>query len=129
MEYGKWFVSTDEDEYRGAGWDSREEAVAAAPVEFGLSPGSTFWTGQGVRPADRVSGGDFLEMLDAHAMDEGVEGNDGYNVTPEARDELAAFIAEWEKKHDVRPLWFDIVDEEKHIVPGERTPTADASPT
>lgn len=117
MAYGKWYVSTDGESFKGVGWDTRQEAVDAAPEEFNLSPGNTFWTGLAIRPADRISAVDFAEMLEQHAEDEGWEGNDGYNLTPEAKDELQAFLTEWEKKHDVRPLWFDIEDEQEHTVP------------
>lgn len=118
MNPGKWTITKDEDEWtNGSAFDSKEDAVESAPAELELKPGEKFWVGLATRAPSALGADLVVTALDDHAFDEGPEGSDGYDVSAEARKELAALLECWAAKHDVKPLWFDVNDVTEHEAP------------
>ncbi|AAK94412.1 hypothetical protein Mx8p77 [Myxococcus phage Mx8] len=118
MTEGQWCITKDNDDWMSApGFDSKEEAVALAPKLLLLSSSQKFWVGRAVQAASHLGADLVSDALENHASDEGPDGCDGSNLTTEAHAELEALLDAWAKKHDVRPLWFDIEEEEEHVAP------------
>lgn len=115
----KWVVSKDEENYCGH-FLSRETAILGGPETLGIYPGREFWVGEAV-PAALPDLAELLEgALESWAGDEAPDGlgDDFPAVTPEARDELSALLDAWADKHGVKPSWFLVEGEERHVAPG-----------
>lgn len=117
MEQSKFYLSEDGEQYAGSGYATREEAVAAAPLALHLNPGAKFWTAQGFMAPSRLTAAEVVEMLDRHAVDDGWDGHDPYGITSDAEAELEKLLDAWAAKHDVRPRWYTVEDEQEHTVP------------
>lgn len=118
MTEGQWCITKDNDDWMSApGFDSKEEAIARAPQELELSPGQKFWVAQAQQAASHLGADLVIDGLDNHAIDEGPDGCDGYVISDEARKELNNFLLTWAEKHDIKPLWFDMENEEEHAAP------------
>jgi hypothetical protein len=114
---------------RGGGWqghwETREEAIRAAPEELGVGPGDRFWVGRAVQPSlPGLDAEEIIEELDRKA-DEDFGKPDGADGWPQATDEqvkeldghLNAALDAWLARHDLKPTWFGIEDDEKVAVP------------
>lgn len=110
-----YYLSRDDESFAYGPYTSRDVAVSHGPADHNIPEGATFWVGRAISAPSRATAGDFLEMLDQHAVDDGPDGNDGYEVSGEARKELAAFLETWTRKHAVRPTWLDIDDVTEHV--------------
>ena len=116
-----WYLSRNEETFNDGPYDTREEAIAAAPDE-GFDPGESFWVGRAVPAASFLSARNVVEMLNEHAYNEGPEGNDGYEVSTEAQEDLDVVLKLWANKHNIKPTWWGIDEVSHHVVPRERTP-------
>lgn len=122
-EYGKYFLAADLDEgFRDVGYDTREEAIAAAPTYLDLAPGAEFWTAQLFEPAVIISGRRILEDLRDHLYDE--TGDDDASVLDCSIDAehdlgemLTATLRAWMAKHDVKVGCYAVEDTQRHRVP------------
>jgi hypothetical protein len=121
-----YYVTDDEERWSVGPYATREEAIAAGPVEFDLKPGAKFWTGAESGTvdtfgpyADRV-----IEDAQERAYDEHDDGADTWLdvVTAEQHDELEKALEEvweaWLDKHGLRPTWFEIDNIEEHRYDG-----------
>jgi hypothetical protein len=116
-----WYLSRDEETFNDGPYPTREAAIAAAPDE-GFDPGDSLWVGRAVPASSLLSAANVVQMLNDHAYDDGPEGNDGYEVSTEAQEELDAMLRAWADKHNIKPTWWGIEDVSHHVVPLERTP-------
>ncbi|NTX08961.1 transposase [Myxococcus sp. CA040A] len=120
MKAGQWCITKDEEEWMDASaFDTKEDAIARAPVELALRPGLTFWVGVAVQAPSALNAALVVDALDNHASDEAPDGSDGYDISDEARTELDVLLTGWATKHAVKPTWFDIGDVSEHVVPAE----------
>ena len=123
----EFWISDTEESFSSGPFDTRGEAVAAAPDELGLDPGQTFfsceaqWETETFGPfADRV-----IEMAQDMAGDEAPECAEDWlnDISKEAvqdlDDALSAAWEAWLDKHDLRPKWFTAQDVQEHRAPTE----------
>lgn len=122
-----WVASTSE-EYWGLSVEAetREAAVAAAPGEFGLEPGRTYFVGRLVRPDVRnmAAGmaGSVIDQLSEWAGEEAGDAGDGW---PRASKEdeadldaaLGEVVAAWVERRGLAPDFFLVRDVTEHRAP------------
>lgn len=126
----EFWISMSEESFTNGPYDTREEAIAAAPDELDLEPDDSFWTCEAVweqrtfcPPADW-----FLER----ALDQDFEAPEDAcsdwldDVTTEQTEELQELLdatwTAWLDKHNLRPKWFTAKDVQEHVVP-DKEPT------
>lgn len=130
MKSGDWCVTKDNESWgNGPCYPSKEEAIREGPVWLGLKPGTPFYVGQLAAAGGGLDASDVVGLLDDIGRGDGrpddgdgfVEGDELVGAAEalgeEAVQELQVLLDAWAKKHDVRPRWFTIENEERHVVP------------
>lgn len=121
-----YYVTNDEERWSVGPYDTREEAIAAGPVEFDLKPGEKYWTGESNATvdtfgpvADRV-----IEDAQERAFDDVGDLSETYldSVTPADINELDAELERaweaWLDKHNLRPKWYTVDEVQEHTYDG-----------
>lgn len=128
MSEGKWTASTDEEYWTDIEeWDSKDDAIEAAPDYLELDPGETFYVGQKRAPVIHIpAAADIIDHILDHE-DFGVEcAEDSFMCTKEQRDELTADLkktfTDWMNRHGLTPSFFLIQNATKHICPANPVP-------
>lgn len=124
-----WSVSSDEERYTGD-FDTREEAIAAAPIELGLQPGDSFWIGRGsLYEVTDVDVDGLFERLSEQAGEDCGEVAEEWQPAPDEECEgevLAAVLRCLARQKDIPEFW-TVDDIEKHRAPA--SPPSPAPPT
>lgn len=113
---GKYYLSEDEERFDIGPYDSRQEAIKAAPEELShLEPGSTFYVGVAMDPTVAIGARTFLDALQGYADDNAPSHIDAeFEVSTEARDDLDLLLRDWAKRFNVHPNWWNIWDVTEH---------------
>lgn len=118
----QWAISRDQERYEGD-WQTREQAIAAAPSELDLLPGDRFWVGRATRYEvdGTYSGWEISEKLQEQAGDEHGEWMDGWPDLTDAQEtelEIAVNLAieGWLKSAGKCPKFFTVNDPEECTV-------------
>lgn len=120
---GKWISSRDEEHYSASvGHDTREQAIAHAPVELGIEPGDVFWTGRAsVLLLPNISPSTILEQFRLDLDDEGGDADEALDVSKEEEADLGVMLNKtveaWAEKHEIKVNAYSVHDVEKHVVP------------
>lgn len=120
---GKYYLSEDEESFSVGPYDTRQEAINAAPEELGhLASGSRFWVGVSTDPAVAIGARLFLGALQSYVEDHAPLDVDAkFEITAAARDELDTLLRDWAQRNNVRPSWWNIEDVTEHVLPEEVT--------
>lgn len=121
-----YYVTNDEEHWSVGPYDTREQAIAAGPIEFDLKPGNVYWTGESHAVVDTYAprAHRVIEEAQDRSFDEGGDVAEEFlsKVPPAAVDELDADLERvwnaWLDKHDLRPKWHTISDVEEHVYDG-----------
>lgn len=108
------------------GYATREIAIEHAPVDQGLSPGETFYTGLAklvdyaeLNPCG--SGENLLDQAREAAYDNWGWEDAFDEVSEEQVDDLEKTMGEafkgWLKKHNLQPTYYHIEHTQKHVAP------------
>jgi hypothetical protein len=118
---GKYYLSEDEESYSIGPYNTRQEAIDAAPEELGhLEPGSKFCVGVSIDPAGVIGARLFLDALQSYVDDNAPVHIDAeFSISSEARNDLDRLLKDWARHHGVRPNWWNIQDVTEHVLPSE----------
>lgn len=121
---GKYYLSEDEEHFSVGPYDTRQEAIDAAPEELGhLESGSKFWVGVSTDPGVAIGARLFLDALQSYVEDNAPLDVDAeFEITDEARDDLDRLLRDWARRNDVRPNWWNIEYVTEHVLPEEVIP-------
>lgn len=116
---GKYYLSEDEEAFNTGPYDTRQEAIDAAPGY--LEPGSKFWVGVATDPGVVIGAPLFLGALQSYVEDHAPPDVDAeFEITAGARDELDKLLRDWAQRNNVRPSWWNVEDVTDHALLGER---------
>lgn len=126
-----WAISTDEESFFGH-FESKEEAIAAAPGETGLGAGARFWVGRAVPYVPQPFDADrLLEQLGQDAADEvGEIAEDWPYLSRPQTDALEEEVHQVVMRHlaeaDALPKFFTCEEVTEHQIPDEEPEPAPA---
>lgn len=121
-----WSVSSDEERFTGD-FDTKEEAIAAAPGELGVLPGDTFWVGKGsLYRVTKVDVDGLFEQMTIQAGDDCGEVAEDWGPSPDEECEREIHAAVMRCLHRTKdvPTFWTVSDISRHVAPSPAPPQA-----
>lgn len=120
----EFWISSNEESFSDGPYESREDAIAAAPGELDLEEGQRFWTCEAEWETNTFPPD--AEWIIDTARDNAGDGapecaEDWLDVTKEQIADLDAMLETtwnaWLDKRNLRPRWFQAKDTQQHVCP------------